>query len=173
MSKIFQKFELTVNILIVIVVVFLVGIFIRQYFLPGNPTVSGPKFPIVGAKVSIADIDWPKSNKNVLLVLSKGCRYCTESAEFYKKLIQQTHDKNVQITAVLPQPKEEAEKYLSEIGISGVEIRQSQLESLNVGGTPTIIVADDKGVITNVWIGKLSSDEENEVVNILTWGFAN
>src|SRR5262245_11743365 len=168
MSKIYQKFELAVNILIVIVVVFLVGIFIRQYFLPGSPAVSGPKFPIVGAKVSIADIDWPKSNKNVLLVLSKGCRYCTESAEFYKKLIQQMQGKNIKITAVLPQPKEEAKKYLSELGISGVEIRQSQLDSLNVGGTPTIIVADDKGVISDVWIGKLSSNEETEVVNKLT-----
>jgi len=168
MSKIHKKFELVVNILIVIVVVFLVGIFIRQYFLPGSQTVSRPKFPIVGAKVSIADIDWPKSNRNVLLVLSKGCIYCRESAEFYKKLIQQAHGKNVQITAVLPQPKEEAEKYLSELGISGVEIRQSQLDSLNVGGTPTIIVADDKGVISDVWIGKLSSNEETEVVNKLT-----
>jgi len=168
MSKIYQKIELMVNILIIVVAALLVGILIQKYFFSGSPMVSGIKSPIIGAKVQIADIDWPKSNKNVLLVLSKGCRYCTESAEFYKKLIQQTQGKNVQITAVLPQAKEEAEKYLSELGIPGVEIRQSQLDSLNVGGTPTIIVADDKGVISDVWIGKLSSNEETEVVNKLT-----
>src|SRR5262245_60201403 len=107
MSKIYQKIELMVNILIIVVAALLVGILIQKYFFSGSPMVSGIKSPIIGAKVQIADIDWPKSNKNVLLVLSKGCRYCTESAEFYKKLIQQTQGKNVQITAVLPQAKEE------------------------------------------------------------------
>lgn len=164
MSKVYQKIELTANILIIVVAVMLVGVLAQRYFFAA-PAPSEPKSPTVGTKISDANFDWSKSNKNVLLVLQKGCKYCTDSAEFYKKLIQQTReDKNVKITAVLPQPKEEAEKYLSELGVSGIEVKQSQLNSLNVGGTPTIIVTDDKGEISDVWMGKLPPEKESEVI---------
>ena len=120
--------------------------------------------PTVGDNVSLADFDWSKSNKNVLLVLQQGCHFCSESAGFYRTLIQQTEGKNVKVVAVLPQSKKEAEKYLNDLNIGGIEVRQSQLNALSVGGTPTIIVADDKGKITNVWLGKLQPEKENEVL---------
>jgi hypothetical protein len=65
-------------------------------------------------------------------------------------LIQQTKDKNVKFTAVLPQSKEETAKYPNASGVSDIEIKRSRLDSLNVGGTPTIIVGNDKGEISDV-----------------------
>lgn len=168
MSKVYQKIELTANILIIVVALALGGVLIQKYFFPASPTAPERKSPVVGNKISDIDFDWSKSGKNVLLVLSKGCRYCTESADFYKKLIKQSEGKNVKITALLPQAKEEAEKYLTELGISGIEVKQTQLDALNVSGTPTIIVADDKGVISNVWKGKLQVEKESEVFNKLS-----
>lgn len=100
--------------------------------------------------------------------MRKGCKYCGESAEFYKKPIRQTRGKNVKIIVVLPQSKEEAEKYLDELGVSGIEIKQSQLSALNAGGAPTIIVADDKGEISDAWTGKLPPGKESEVISKLT-----
>jgi thioredoxin-related protein len=167
MSKVYQKIELTANVLIIVVAVMLAGVLIQRYIFAGS-SQPARKSPTVGTKISDLNFDWSKANKNVLLVLQKGCKYCSESAEFYKKLIQQTRDKNVKITAVLPQPKEEAEKYLDELGVSGIEIKQSQLSTLNVGGTPTIIVADDKGEISDAWTGKLPPDKESEVISKLT-----
>ena len=168
MSKVNQKIELTANILIIVVALALGGFLIQKYFFPAAPTAPAQKSPVVGNKIPDIDFDWSKSDKNVLLVLSKGCRYCTESADFYKKLIKQSEGKNVKITALLPQPKEEAEKYLSELGISGIDVKQTQLNALDVSGTPTIIVTDDKGVISNVWIGKLQVEKESEVINKLS-----
>jgi hypothetical protein len=74
---------------------------------------------------------------------------------------------------VLPQEKEEAAKYLDGLGISGIEIRQSMLDTLLVAGTPTIIVTDNKGEITNVWFGKLSPEKENEVLSRLKASSSN
>jgi len=171
MSKVYQKIELTANILIIAVALLIGGVVVKKYFYP---TVSGApqaaperKSPTIGGKISNAEFDWSKNNKNVLLVMSKGCRYCTESAGFYKKLIEQAQGKDVKITAVLPQPKAEAEQYLNELGISGIEIRQSQLDSLDVSGTPTIILVNNNGEISNFWLGKLPSDKEEEVLNTL------
>ena len=71
------------------------------------------------------------------------------------------------VTAVLPQDRDVARKYLDKLQLSDLESKQSALGPLDVSGTPTIIVTDDKGQITNVWIGKLPSDKQNEVIATL------
>jgi hypothetical protein len=109
-------------------------------------------------------VDWSKSDKNVLLVLQTGCHFCSESAGFYRNLIAQTKDGNIKVVAVLPQTHEEAIKYLNGLNISGIEVKQSQLDSLLVAGTPTIIVTNKQGEITDVWLGKLQPNEEEAVL---------
>lgn len=164
MSKIPRKIELTANVLIIAVALLIVGIFAQRHFFPTAPTRVPPKLPAVGDKVALANFDWSKSDKNVLLVLRVGCRFCSESAGFYKNLVQQSNGKNVNVVAVLPQGKEEAEKYLKDLGISGIQVRQSELDPLKVEATPTIIVADHEGKVTNVWLGKLKPEKESEVL---------
>lgn len=168
MSKATQKIEQIANILIIIVAVLLIGILSQKYFFSSSVGISTPKSPAIGSKISLKNIDWSKSNKNVLLILQKGCQFCSESAEFYKKLIKQMQGKNVNIIAVLPQNKAEAEEYLNRLGISGIEIIQSNSDSLQVGGTPTIIIANDKGEISSFWVGQLLPDKEAEVISQLT-----
>ncbi len=163
MSKVYQKIEMTANILIIVVAILLIGFIVQKYFFTSSSTMPSAKIPVIGKKLTLADIDFNKSDKNVFLVLSKGCHFCSESANFYKKLIAETKGKNVNIIAVLPQEKKEAEEYLNGLGIQGIEIRQSQLNSLDVSGTPTILVLDKNGEVSNYWIGKLPPNEEKEV----------
>lgn len=163
MSTIYKRTEQTANILIIVVAILIIGASVQRYF-SNAPLSSSRQLPKVGDKVALADFDWSKNNKNVLLVLQKNCHFCSDSAGFYKTLIRQTKDKNVNLVAVLPQEKQEAEKYLNDLGVSGIEVRQSELDSLLVAGTPTIIVANDNGEITDVWFGKLTTEKENEVL---------
>lgn len=168
MNKLSQKLEVAANVLIIVVALVLGGVLVKKYFFTETAQAPERKAPVVGQKITDTGIDLAASPKNVLLVLQKGCKYCSESAAFYKNLIEQTKGKNVHVTAVLPQSKEEAEQYIRELGISGIEVRQSQLDSLNVGGTPTIIVTDNQGVISDTWMGKLPPDKESEVIKKLT-----
>jgi hypothetical protein len=69
--------------------------------------------------------------------------------------------------AVLPQDVSEGRKYLNELGVPINEVRQSTLESLGVGGTPTLILVDNKGAVTDSWVGKLPPDKESEVLGHL------
>lgn len=167
MSKVNQKIELTANILIIIAAILFIGILAQKYLFSSSISALLAKSPTIGSKISLDDVDWSKSNKNVLLVLQKGCRFCSASAEFYKNLILQTQNSNVNIIAVLPQDKVEAEEYLKSLGILGIEIRQSELDSIQIIGTPTIIIVNNKGEISNFWVGQLLSDKEMEVVNFL------
>jgi thioredoxin-related protein len=167
MSKIYKKTELLANALIIVVAILIVGGFAQRYFSTTRAKTSRPDLPKVGDKVGLPDFDWSKSNKNVLLALQKNCHFCSDSAGFYQKLLRELKATNVNIVAVLPQEKEEARQYLNGLGLSGIEVRQSQLDTLLVAGTPTIIVANQQGEITDVWFGKLQPEQENEVLTKL------
>ena len=122
----------------------------------------------VGSKVSQLDIDWSKSNKNLLLVLSTSCHYCTESAPFYKRLVQErTQRGTFSLTAVLPQPVSDGQKYLNGLGVDINDIKQLSAGAIRIRGTPTLLLVDEAGVVTEEWLGKLPPETENEVLSRL------
>jgi hypothetical protein len=41
-----------------------------------------------GTKVNLPGVDWAQNEQPLLLVLDEKCRFCTESAPFYQRLIQ-------------------------------------------------------------------------------------
>ncbi|HZB45105.1 MAG TPA: hypothetical protein VE360_07670, partial [Pyrinomonadaceae bacterium] len=122
--------------------------------------------PEVGSKLSLDGIDWSKSERTVLLALSTKCRFCTESAPFYQRLAQEKekHD-DLGLLAVLPQSIDESQKYLGEHGIKVDAVKQATPGSLNVRGTPTLILVDQTGAVVESWIGKLPPPKEVEVLN--------
>ncbi|HEY0048756.1 MAG TPA: hypothetical protein VGB68_05690 [Pyrinomonadaceae bacterium] len=169
MSKLSQKVELTANILIIVVAVLLVGVIAQKYFFGSSNDSNAPTRvqPTVGTKINVPEVDLSAQPKTLVLVLQKGCRYCTESAAFYKRLQENTQNKNIKLVAVLPGKIEESAAYLSELGIANMEVKQSPLNNLQTSGTPTLILTNDKGEVTNFWIGKLPAEKEDEVIKQL------
>ena len=176
MGRFLKPIEVVANILIVVVAVLCLAVLGQKYFRTEPPLQkteqpnrsAAPKMPVVGSKISAVDVDWSKNKKNVVLVLKVDCRFCSESADFYKTLIEQMKDKNVNVFAVLPQNREEARKYLDKLQLPNLDTKQAAMNSLDVGGTPTLIVTDDKGQITNVWVGKLPPEKQTEVLILLS-----
>jgi hypothetical protein len=170
-NGIFKKTELLANIAIIVVALLLGVVLVKRYLLPGNepaPTRNlDPRIP-VGTKATLTGVDWAKNGQTLLLVLSRDCRYCTESAPFYQRLTRETAGRaNVHLIALFPQEVEEAKKYLDNLGVSINEIRQAAPGSTGAGGTPTLILVDANGIVKNSWVGKLSAPEESEILNQL------
>ena len=114
-------------------------------------------------KVSLPGIEWSKSSRTVLLVLSTTCHFCTESAPFYQKL-QQQKPGNVQIVAVLPQAVEDGRQYLNKLGVSVSELVQAPLASLNVK-------AEDFGWVTRKLMDVADASAGGRVVSVLEGGY--
>ena len=170
-DNILKKTELLANIAIIIVAVLLGGVLVKRYVLNDGDAPDAQNSVLrvpAGSKMSLPEIDWAKSDRTLLLVLSKGCHFCSESAPFYQRLARDTSGRGgVRLVAVLPQDVNEGRKYLDELRVPINEIKQSPLESLGVGGTPTLILVDDKGTVTDSWVGKLPPDKESEVLERL------
>jgi hypothetical protein len=170
-DKILKKTELLANIAIIVVALLLGGVLVKRYLWPGSAqTAARTTDPRIaaGTKASLSGVDWAKNGQTLLLVLSSDCRYCTESAPFYQRLTRETAGRpDVHLIALFPQEVEEGRKYLANLSISIDEIRQASPGSTGAGGTPTLILVDDNGVVKNSWVGKLSAPEESEVLNQL------
>ena len=66
---------------------------------------------------------------------------------------------------MLPQTVPEGQQYLTGEGIHVDEIKQASPASLGVAGTPTMLLVDGRGVVTRMWVGKLDTEKENEVIS--------
>jgi thioredoxin-related protein len=170
MNAFYKKTELFANIAIILVAITLVVVLAKRFVFTApapNPPAENQQ-PIVGTKVSLPDIDWSKTNKNLLLVLSNTCKYCTESAPFYQRLAQERARRDsFHLTAVLPQSVDDGRKYLSGLGVSIDEVKQLSAGTLRIRGTPTLLLINSAGVVTDEWMGKLPPETEAEVLSRL------
>jgi hypothetical protein len=164
-----QRLEVLTNLAIIVAAVLLSVVLIKNYLLPYY-SKDGPRdFSVpAGAKVSLPGVDWSNNNQTLLLVLQKGCHFCTESAPFYQRLVREMAGReNIHLIAVLPQTSDESKKYLDDLGVTIAEVKQAQLDSIGVHGTPTLILVNNQGVVITSWVGKLSADGEAEVLRRL------
>jgi thioredoxin-related protein len=166
-SKFSQRIEVVTNIAIILAVILLSYFLIHRFFFQQNSQLKPPPEIIKGMKISLADMDWQANQKTLLLVLQKGCHFCSESMPFYKTLVEKSKEKGIKLVAVLPNSREEGSQYLRENGVEIQEVRQVQLNTINVKGTPTLILVNNNGEVDESWIGKLPSDKENEVIGSL------
>jgi thioredoxin-related protein len=170
MNTFYKRVELFANIAIILVAISLVVVLAKRFIFPGSvpdPTSDSAQSNL-GSKPSLPDADWSKSNKNLLLVLSDSCKYCTESAPFYQRLVQeQAQRKTFRLTAVFPQPVSDGRNYLNGLGVAIDDVRQLSPGAIKIRGTPTLLLVDNAGVVTNEWLGKLPPEKEAEVLGQL------
>src|SRR5215210_6990053 len=125
MNHLNRRINLAANIAIILVVVLIGVVFARNYLLSARSTSQKRDYRVAaGRRVSLPDVDWANNEQTLLLVLDKGCPYCTASAPFYQQIARETAQKpRVQLIAVLPQDISEGKQYLSDLNVPIYEVR--------------------------------------------------
>lgn len=168
-----KKLEVLANIAIVVVAALLCVVLVRQYFFGGRTQApagppGGPRQVAKGDKLTVPGVDWGKSERTLLMVLSSNCRFCTESAPFYRRLAEGNYrQKGVRMLAALPQEAAQGQGYLKELGVSVDEVLQVPVMAAGARGTPTLMLVNNEGVVQGVWVGKLPPEGEAEVLSQL------
>lgn len=165
-----KKIELFANVAIVIVAVVLVFVLAKKFvFNDASTAAKVPKENIsAGMKVNLPEADFAANGSTLLLILSTDCHFCHESLPFYQRVIEQSaRSGRVKIAAVFPQDAKTGEEYLKSNGVTVSRVFQAQPPNLGVGGTPSLLLVDKDGVVTETWFGKLAAPEENKVLGQL------
>lgn len=168
MSNLYKRVELLANVAIIVVALLLGGVLVKRYLLAPTEPAGGPAAESrikPGERLALEGYDWAASDRTLVLVLSTQCRYCTESAPFYRKLAEQrAGGGKARLVAVLPQTVDDARSYLGGLEVKVDEVKQLRPDQLGVRGTPTLILADNSGKVVDVWVGKLPAEREADVL---------
>ena len=168
-----KKIELIANLAIIVVACLLGTVLIKNYLVTKrteqaskseSQRVQSESQPVSSPTVSSLDIDWKQNKQTLILAISSSCHFCTESGPFYKQLAN-GRGRGTRFIALLPQPINESRSYLARLGVAVDEIKQAPLSSINVRGTPTLMLVGSDGVVIKTWIGKLAEEQQQEVLN--------
>ena len=146
------------NIAIVLVALVLSGLLVKNFFFQPHT----PNYQLTtNAKLHISGIDWADADQTVLLALSKECKYCSGTAEFYRRLAAGIATQtNMRLVAVFSEKDSEAEAYLKRLEVPIRELRHVSFASLGIKSVPTLAIVDRNGVVSYMWVGKLPPLQE-------------
>lgn len=164
-----KKLTMVANVLIIVVALAIGVQLLRGRMIQGgdgngthlNPTsLVGKKFPI--------QENWNPSKKTIVLALQVGCHYCSASAPFYVRLSKYADEHGINIIAALPNSQAESRTYLNGLNLNFHDVQQVDFQNIQVSGTPTVFVVNDKGLVEKVWQGQLRQDDEQKVLALLS-----
>ena len=140
----------------------------KQTMQPAQAALS--ESAIKGQTINLPGVDWNGDAPTLVASLSTSCHFCTESTSFYKKLLaaRQLHEANFRFLTLFPQEKADAVDYLKRQNLISDAVLTADLTSLDVTGTPTLLLIDSRGVVQKVWVGKLSETDEKDVLSKLS-----
>jgi thioredoxin-related protein len=142
-GRIRRSVEIAANVAIILVAIVIVGSFVSSRFRPKQTLTSPP----VGSTVSLSRVNWEKNGTTLLMVLQEGCRYCDESAPFYRSLHDQRSGQQPRMVAVIPGEKAETVRYLSDHGVLADDVINTSLDNIKVSATPTLLLVDQSGQV--------------------------
>jgi hypothetical protein len=164
------KLETAANAATILAALVLSFVLIKVYLLPSalHRPIRNASATAVGTSMKdrIEGVDWQKNGRTLVLALSTQCHFCTASAPFFRTLVSQAR-KSVKIVAVLPQPVKTGQEYLSAEGVRVDFVTQSSLSRIGISGTPTMLLVNSAGRVTNVWVGMLKPKEQEQVFRVL------
>ncbi len=167
MEKLRKLVEIGSNIAVILVAVLLGYTLVNRYYSqPAQPPTAAESALKPGIRLQIKDVDFSKSERNLILVLSPSCHFCAESMPFYRRLAALNADnRKLRMIGAFTQDVDRSSKYLEEHNVALDEVIQADTSETMIRGTPTLILTDKDGVVLDSWYGKLKPDRENEAMD--------
>jgi len=157
-----------VSDVVVLIVALLLGFVVaKNYFFPSKVAQSlikpGDMLP------PIEGVDLSSHDQSLLLALKVGCHFCEEDIPFYRRLLQLTESRELELNlvALFPDDGVAVRAFLQREKIPLKVVANAALRELKVTGTPTLILVDRTGRVIQVWTGALPPSEEEELIRRL------
>jgi len=108
--------------------------------------------------------------RTLIIALNTECGYCEASVPFYKRLaeLQNKAAEGSRLIAVFPNGEADVNQFVQRHHLNLETASSVDFGSLKVTGTPTLILINANGEVRNFWIGKLSQDQEQQIIRSLT-----
>ena len=160
------------NIGIITLPILLTGLGVRRYKVSQLTSRSEiPAYFKAGARFPVNGVDWTRSFQTLVIVLEQSCAICSENAPFYRLIEQSRPDRDqTRLVVLLGGDPDKATAYLENLQLSFDQVKPVLLRDLKpygLVGTPTAVLVNDEGIVTNMWSGSLTELQQSEVLRAL------
>ena len=105
-----------------------------------------------------------------VIALSSNCQYCTASMPFYRRLseLPAAKDGRLKLGVVGIQPEVELREYMAGHGLAVLTVVDLRESGVPVQATPTLLLINAEGAVTQSYAGRLRPEQEDAVVKEIT-----
>jgi len=119
----------------------------------------------IGSRVAeTRDLTFHGSPQTLLLVTASNCHFCIASAAFHARLASAMHAVGGRVVGVTHEDPIVNKAFLGSEGITVDSVISDVASKVEIRGTPSLILVDRDGKVSNRWTGKLSDAKENDVL---------
>src|SRR5260370_4612075 len=159
-----SKVEVAANVVVILLAVVIASVFLKDRFATPGP---GPNEVKVGDQLSgLHEYSWKAHERTLVLALKNGCRFCEDSMPFYLRLsqLEQSHQIRTHLIAVFPDDPAVVRQVVETQQLTIEVVSGFELGQVKVQATPTLMLVDEQGRVSKVWMGELPAAEEAEVI---------
>src|SRR5688572_30727332 len=104
----------------------------------------------------------------LLIAMTTDCEPCVESVPFYREIAKRSVvSGRIDVIAVFPTGTGQLTEFLNSHQLPLETVKRANFDEIRLSTTPTLILLDRSGKIVDFWIGKLSEEDEQHVLNRL------
>lgn len=114
---------------------------------------------------SVLGYDFAAAEKTLIVWVNSGCKYCTESMGFYRRLT--AAPRRAKLLVMGREAVEVITAYLEGHGVRPDAVVSVPSGRVRLYGTPTLVLVSGDGIVQSVWLGKLGLRDEDRVLRAL------
>ncbi len=159
-----SKIEVAANVVVILLAVVIGSVFLMDRF---STRGLGPNEVKAGDQLSgLPAYNWKADEHTLVLALRNVCHFCEASMPFYRKLAQleQSSQLSAHLIAVFPDDPAVVRKVVETQQLAVEVLPLFELGQVKVQATPTLMLVDEQGRVSKVWMGQLPATEEAEVI---------
>jgi thioredoxin-related protein len=158
--------EVATNVAVLLAAMLLISTFVWNYLARTQKPKLQAGFQKGQSLTRLPAINYSSSPQTLLIAISTTCHYCKESLPFYKQLAdaQQQRGRATHIVALFPNSENDVQQYVQQNQLNLETIAGANFKALNISSTPTMLLVDKDGKILDFWVGKLSKNDEQQVI---------
>ena len=141
-----------------------------QFFASPRRSASINRLPPIQLKstLTLPGIDWSRAPRHIVLAMTLSCKFCQSSADLYKRLSEwvSAHPE-FSFIVVAPESESGLKQWMMAKGVLNYSHVKENFHLRGFRYTPTIVLVDQSGAVTDMVVGKMSADEEDELFNRL------
>lgn len=158
------------NICIVLLTVIVIGSVVRQYSL-GHTSSSRNVHPhglSIGDKApSVPGLSYSNTSSTLLLFIRPHCVACIQSLSDYKALAATNMSRGTRIVGIAMKRDAKELGAYEQLGFPFPVSTVDSFDTYGIAGTPFLVLVNQNGVVTDLWIGKLTPDVVRRIASLL------